>query len=286
MSKRKGTESATMSALPQVQRTSGQVQTETGFTGIGRGETTRRRRPETSDARSGFYIRFGKRILDTAGSLAALVIVSPVLFLCAVALRLESRGPIFYRQWRVGQYGRLFQIIKLRTMIQGADKQGPKITASGDPRITRVGKILRKTKLDELPQLLNVLRNEMSFVGPRPEVPEYTLKYSFADKKVLDVKPGITGPAALAHINEEELLASRADKEHFYVCTIMRRKLQIDLAYCSKLSFFEDFKIILLTAGSLLVSADFRTESVKTTPRVNGEKAGLEAGGRAGAAHD
>jgi len=268
-----------MSALPQLQRTSGQIRTETRFTGIGTGETTSRVRRETRGAKSGFYIRFGKRILDTAGALAAFVIVSPVLFLCAVALRLESRGPMFYRQWRVGQHGRLFQVIKLRTMVQGADKRGPKITASGDPRITSVGKVLRKTKMDELPQLLNVLRNEMSLVGPRPEVPEYTLKYSLAEKKVLDVKPGITGPASLAHINEERLLASRTDKEHFYVTTIMRRKLQIDLAYCRRVSFFEDFKIILLTVVALFVPADFNAKGVKTPPCVNSEKAGLEVEG-------
>jgi lipopolysaccharide/colanic/teichoic acid biosynthesis glycosyltransferase len=171
-------------------------------------------------------------------------------------------------------------------MIPGADKQGLKITASGDPRITRVGKILRKTKMDELPQLLNVLRNEMSFVGPRPEVPEYTLKYTLAEKKVLDVKPGITGPASLAHINEERLLASRTDKEHFYVSTIMRRKLQIDLAYCHRVTFFEDFKTILLTVGALFVPADFRAKSVETAFRVNSEKAGLEARDRAGTARE
>jgi len=164
-------------------------------------------------------------------------------------------------------------------MVQGADKRGPKITASGDPRITSVGKVLRKTKMDELPQLLNVIRNEMSLVGPRPEVPEYTLKYSLAEKKVLDVKPGITGPASLAHINEERLLASRTDKEHFYVTTIMRRKLQIDLAYCRRVSFFEDFKIILLTVVALFVPADFNAKGVKTPPCVNSEKAGLEVEG-------
>jgi lipopolysaccharide/colanic/teichoic acid biosynthesis glycosyltransferase len=104
----------------------------------------------------------------------------------------------------------------------------------------------------------------MSLVGPRPEVPEYTLKYSLAERKVLDVKPGITGPASLAHINEEQLLASRTDKEHFYVTTIMRRKLQIDLANCDKISFFEDLKNILQTAGALFVPSDFRSKSMKT----------------------
>jgi len=263
-----------MSGLPRVQSMSGQVRTGTGFAGIGTGEITSSAIREASGARGGFYIRFGKRIFDTLGAVAALMIVGPVLFLCAVALRLESRGPVFYRQWRVGQNGRPFQVFKLRTMIHGADKQGLKITASDDPRITRVGRLLRKTKMDELPQLFNVLRNEMSLVGPRPEVPEYTLKYSLAERKVLNVKPGITGPASLAHINEEQLLANRADKEHFYVSTIMRRKLQIDLAYCREIGFFEDLKNILLTAGALFVPGDFRPKSVKTTSHIAGETTG------------
>jgi lipopolysaccharide/colanic/teichoic acid biosynthesis glycosyltransferase len=260
-----------MSGLLRVQSMSGQVRTETGINGIGTRDTTSSESRETSGARSGFYIRFGKRIFDTLGAVGALVIVGPFLFLCAVALRLESRGPVFYRQWRVGQYGKPFRLIKLRTMVDGADKQGPKITASGDARITRVGKVLRKTKVDELPQLLNVLRNEMSLVGPRPELPEYTMKYSLDEKKVLDVKPGITGPASLAYINEERLLASRTDRESFYVNTIMRRKLQVDLAYCRRLSFLEDLKTILLTAGALFIRGDFRTKDVKTTsPRQRG----------------
>lgn len=243
---------------------SGQVRTKTGFTGIGTGDTASRSRRETSCARSGFYIRFGKRIFDTLGAVAALVIVGPVLFLCAVAVRLDSRGPAFHRQWRVGQYGKPFRLIKLRTMLDGADKQGPKVTASGDPRITRVGKVLRKTKVDELPQLLNVLRNEMSLVGPRPELPEYTKKYTLDEKKVLDVKPGVTGHASLAYINEERLLASRTDKESFYINIIMRRKLQVDLAYCRRVSFLEDLKTILLTVGALFIPGDSRTKDVST----------------------
>jgi lipopolysaccharide/colanic/teichoic acid biosynthesis glycosyltransferase len=252
-----------MSTLPQIHEISAQNRTETRVPAVCEAES----RP-ASHVRSGLYIRFGKPMFDIVGAAVALVIVGPVLLLCAVAVRLESRGPIFFRQWRVGQHGKPFRVIKLRTMIHGADRQGPKITASGDPRVTKVGRVLRKTKMDELPQLFNVLRHEMSLVGPRPEVPEYTLKYSLAERKVLDVKPGITGPASWAHINEEQLLASRADKEHFYVSTIMRRKLQLDLAYCRKVSFFEDLKNILQTAGALLASEDFRSKGVETEPRV------------------
>jgi lipopolysaccharide/colanic/teichoic acid biosynthesis glycosyltransferase len=259
-----------MSGVPQLHGISAQHRAKTGFNVLRPGETRARAKSEASGARSGFYVCFGKRIFDVAGAAVALVLAGPLLLLCAAAVRLESRGPVFFRQWRVGQNGKPFQVIKLRTMVPGADKQGPKITASGDPRITRVGRILRKTKMDELPQLFNVLRNEMSLVGPRPEVPEYTVKYSLAERKVLDVTPGITGPASLAHLNEEELLAGRTDKEHFYVSTIMRRKLQIDLNYCRRISFFEDLKYILLTVGALFVPRDFRSKSAKTAPPVAG----------------
>jgi lipopolysaccharide/colanic/teichoic acid biosynthesis glycosyltransferase len=151
-------------------------------------------------------------------------------------------------------------------MITGADQQGSKLTASGDRRITRVGSFLRKTKLDEIPQLLNVLRGEMSFVGPRPEVPEYTAKYASDERRVLDVKPGITGPASLAYIDEERLLASCVDKESFYVNTVMRRKLQVDLAYCGKVSLLEDLGIILLTVAAILFSRAPATKKFDTTP--------------------
>ena len=262
-----------MSGIPQLHGIPAQNRAKSGFKVTSAERTKNRVSREANGARGGHYIRFGKRIFDVIGALLALAIAGPILLLCAAVVRLESRGPVFFRQWRVGQNGRPFQVFKLRTMIQGADKQGLKITAKGDPRITRVGRFLRKTKMDELPQLFNVLRDEMSLVGPRPEVPEYTLKYTLAERKVLDVKPGITGPASLAHINEEQLLAGRTDKEHFYVSTIMRRKLQIDLAYCQEYSFLKDLKYVLLTGGALFMP--FRAKSMKTTTRIAGETTGL-----------
>jgi lipopolysaccharide/colanic/teichoic acid biosynthesis glycosyltransferase len=197
------------------------------------------------------YLRFGKRIFDTAAALAGLVITSPVLLACAAAVRLDSPGPIFFRQRRVGRYGRTFRIFKFRTMTDGADKKGAPLTASGDARVTRVGRVLRKTKLDEVPQLLNVVRGEMSLVGPRPEVPEYTRRYTAEECKVLAVRPGITGPASLAYIDEERLLASAADPEKFYVDTLMRRKLQFDLAYCRNIFFIEDLRIVFRTLAGV-----------------------------------
>lgn len=259
-----------MSRIPQLHRIPAQKRVKPGFKVTAAEQTKTRIGREAASVRGGFYIRHGKRIFDVIGSAVALIIASPILFLCAVAVMLESRGPVFFRQWRVGKNGEPFQVFKLRTMIHGADKRGPKITASGDCRITRVGRILRKTKMDELPQLFNVLRGQMSLVGPRPEVPEYTLKYTLAERKILDVKPGITGPASLAHINEEQLLAGRTDKEHFYVTTIMRRKLEIDLTYCRNISLFEDLKNILLTAGALFIPGGSQTKSLETSPHPSG----------------
>ncbi|MGD0693661.1 MAG: sugar transferase [Terriglobia bacterium] len=199
------------------------------------------------DRQSTFYLEYGKRILDVLGALAGLMITSPILGLCAIAIHLESPGPIIFRQWRVGQAGDPFQILKLRTMVQHADRQGPKLTGSGDARITRVGKWLRKTKLDEIPQLLNVLRGEMSLVGPRPELPEYVVTYSRQQRKLLEFKPGMTGPASLAFIDEERLLARHPDIESFYVGTILARKLELDLAYCQMASLVGDFKLLFRT---------------------------------------
>lgn len=203
-----------------------------------------------SSTSGGLYHRMGKRAVDIVCALAGLVVTSPVLLACAIAIRLDSQGPVFFRQRRVGQHGKTFRIFKFRTMVVGTD--GSKLTAAGDARVTRVGKILRKTKLDEIPQLLNVFRGEMSLVGPRPEVPEYTEKYTVHERRVLEVRPGITGPASLAYIDEEQLLAAVEDRERYYVDTIMKHKLRYDLAYCNNIRLLEDMRIIFRTGGSLV----------------------------------
>jgi lipopolysaccharide/colanic/teichoic acid biosynthesis glycosyltransferase len=202
--------------------------------------------------RGTFYLRHVKRILDFVFALVGLVLAFPVFVVCAAAIRLDSPGPVFYRQRRVGQHGRLFEILKLRTMVDKADEKGLKLTVSQDPRTTRVGTWLRRTKLDEIPQLINVLRGEMSFVGTRPEVPEYVAVYTDEQKRVLELKPGITGPASLAFIDEEKALAGHGDLEDFYVKTLMQRKLDLDLAYCNTVSFAGDVRLILLTLRGLL----------------------------------
>jgi lipopolysaccharide/colanic/teichoic acid biosynthesis glycosyltransferase len=212
----------------------------------------------------GLYARFGKRLLDLPLACVALVASSPVLLACSIAVWLDSNGPVIYSQWRVGQYGRRFKLLKFRTMVVGADKQGLRLTASGDRRITLVGRFLRKTKLDELPQLINVFRGEMSLVGPRPEVPEYVALYSPAERAVLTVKPGITGPASLAFIDEERLLAERADQEDFYVNSIMTQKLLVDLDYCSRVSLRDDLKLIARTVASVCGSRLWIARATRT----------------------
>ena len=240
-----------MENLQRTQRTSSLSAAKSGSTRITFRETATRAQKQ-EQTKGGLYLRLGKRAVDAVGAFAGLIVTSPVLLACAIAVRLDSKGPIFFRQRRVGQYGRPFQIFKFRTMVDGADKQGSSLTASGDARITKVGRFLRRTKLDEVPQLLNVFRGEMSLVGPRPEVPDYTEKYSSKERVVLEVRPGITGPASLAYIDEERLLASAVDREKFYVNTIMRRKLQFDLAYCRKVCLLEDARIIFRTGGRLV----------------------------------
>ncbi len=201
---------------------------------------------------SSWYLRWGKRLFDLAGAAAALAAGSPVLLACAAAVRLSSPGPIFFRQRRVGLGGRPFNVLKFRTMVCG--NAGPQITAAGDARITRAGRRLRRWKLDELPQLFNVLKGEMSLVGPRPEVPEYVARYNATQKAALLLKPGITGPAALAFIDEEIELAAQRDRESYYAEVLLPQKLALDLAYCRSATLGADLRILLRTARRLLPS--------------------------------
>jgi lipopolysaccharide/colanic/teichoic acid biosynthesis glycosyltransferase len=170
--------------------------------------------------------------------------------LCAALVRLSSPGPILFSQGRVGQNERMFELLKFRTMAAGW--AGPRITASGDPRITAVGRWLRRNKLDELPQLINVLKGEMSFVGPRPEVPEYVATYSPDQRRVFQWKPGITSPASLTYVEEESALANREDLEDCYTHVVLPHKLEIDLRYCAEASFAKDLQILFATLRRLL----------------------------------
>jgi lipopolysaccharide/colanic/teichoic acid biosynthesis glycosyltransferase len=197
-----------------------------------------------------FYRLYGKRCLDLLATIPGLLLLSPFLVLVAVAVKLESTGPVLFKQTRVGQHGKLFLMFKFRSMKQRKDS-GSKLTPAGDPRITRLGAWLRRTKVDELPQLINVVLGDMSLVGPRPEVPDFVQHYNDVQCGVLQAQPGITGPSA--NVYEEELLANQEDREEFYIKAVMPAKLVIDLAYCENISFRSDLQILYRTFAKLLI---------------------------------
>ena len=192
-----------------------------------------------------------KRVFDLLAASFVLAVLSPLLVMIALLVTLDSSGPVLHKGERVGQHGRRFRILKFRSMVQAADQVGPGITSGLDPRVTCVGRILRKTKLDELPQLFNVLRGEMSIVGPRPEDPRYVSLYSAAQRRVLSVRPGITSIASLAFIDEEALL-TQVEQDEAYTRVIMPRKLELDLEYIDRMSWYLDFKLIVMTVFSLI----------------------------------
>ena len=195
-----------------------------------------------------------KRAMDIVLSAAALCVLWPVLLLIALAIVVDDPGPVFYRQVRVGRGGKPFRIFKFRTMVVDADTKGLSITVGRDSRITRVGALLRKTKLDELAQLLNVLCGQMSFVGPRPEVPRYVELYTPYQRQVLLVRPGITDYASIAYRNENDLLAGADDPERMYIETIMPDKIELNMKYLREISPLTDVRLILRTV--LAVIAD------------------------------
>lgn len=188
-----------------------------------------------------------KWLFDILFSLLILIVLLPLFILIALWILIEDGWPVFYLQERVGKNGSSFYLIKFRTMYKNADKKGLLTISSKDPRITSSGYYLRKYKLDELPQFINVLKGDMSIVGPRPEVWKYVRLYSEEQKKVLSVKPGITDEASLKYINENDILAQSADPERTYVEQIMPEKLSINLEYLKKRSFLYDLKIIFQT---------------------------------------
>jgi lipopolysaccharide/colanic/teichoic acid biosynthesis glycosyltransferase len=191
------------------------------------------------------YERTG-RLIDVAVSGTMLVVVSPALVSIGLAVWWDSGTPVLHRAIRMGRYARPFTLYKFRTMVPGAATVGPGITMAGDPRVTRVGRFLRRTKLDELPQLWNVVRGDMSLVGPRPEDPRFLRHYAPQHRLVLSVRPGLTGPSQLAFFDEEQLLAS-SDPEAAYVHDILPRKLSIDLEYARDHGLRQDLHILART---------------------------------------
>lgn len=193
-----------------------------------------------------------KRLFDLVLSLLGIAVVSPILLILAALIKLDSAGPVFYRGIRVGRSGRLFKIFKFRTMVVNADKIGGPSTSADDPRITRVGAFLRKYKLDELPQLMNVLKGDMSFVGPRPEVVDEVRLYSHEERELLGVRPGITDWASIRFRNEGEILRGSADPHEAYREKIRPEKIRLGLEYVRNQSLLVDCKIIFKTLRAIL----------------------------------
>ncbi len=193
-----------------------------------------------------------KRLFDTLLSGIGLLLLAPLFLVLAVWIKLDSRGPVFYKQVRVGRGNRDFLLYKFRSMAVGADSKGLLTVGGHDPRVTRSGHCIRKYKLDELPQLINVFKGNMSLVGPRPEVRRYVELYTPAQMEVLSLRPGITDPASIKYRNENELLATAEHPEEFYTEVIMQDKLAINLQYIGSRSLLKDFKIILNTFISIL----------------------------------
>jgi lipopolysaccharide/colanic/teichoic acid biosynthesis glycosyltransferase len=187
----------------------------------------------------------GKRAFDCISAVLGLIVVSPLLLIIAIAVKLSSKGPVFFRQERIGRNFQPFRIIKFRTMHEGMD--GPRITARGDGRITAVGRSLRRAKLDELPQLWNVVKGDMSLVGPRPEIPEYVERFRIDYEDILRVRPGITDDASIVFRREEVLLASADDPETTYLSDILPKKIAMAKEYVRTRSFVGDVMLILRT---------------------------------------
>ena len=193
-----------------------------------------------------------KRAVDIALAAVGAALLSPMWLLVGLAIKLDSPGPVLYRSVRVGLHGGRFVLYKFRTMAVDAASTGPGITRRGDPRITRIGRLLRRLKFDETPQLINVLRGDMSLVGPRPEDPRYVLGYSGDQRRVLSVRPGLCSPAVIKYRHEEALLEASDDPERTYVEVILPDKLRIDLEYIDNRSLAVDLGILIRAFLSLI----------------------------------
>ena len=188
---------------------------------------------------------FAKVVFDRAVSAIALIVLIPVLLTIAIAVKATSPGPVLYRQVRVGRGDRPFTLLKFRSMVPAADQIAGNVTPRGDPRVTPVGRILREWYLDELPQLVNVLRGEMSLVGPRPETPEFVAELSPDERAVLDVTPGLVGPSTLAFMDEADLLAKSGDPLGYYRTTLVHMRARCDLEYLARRSLRTDIAILI-----------------------------------------
>lgn len=207
-----------------------------------------------------------KRVTDVCGSLAGLLALAPLFLLVGITIAIEGRGgPVFFTQDRVGRDGVRFRMWKFRTMAVGAEQKGAQLTVGADPRITGVGRWLRRFKLDELPQLLNVLRGEMSLVGPRPEVPRYVELYTEAQRAVLRLVPGITDPASIRYSDEAAELARASDPERFYIDEVMPEKIRLNLEYAARATPWSDILVVLSTVGLVAGRRSRGSETARLT---------------------
>lgn len=193
-----------------------------------------------------------KRIFDVLVAVSALILLAPLLILVALLVWVTSPGPVIFDQERIGLRGQPFRILKFRSMVNGAAGQGPSVTASNDARVTPVGAVIRKLKVDELPQLLNVLAGEMSLVGPRPEVRKYVEMFPEDYELIHSVRPGITGVASVEFANEAEILAGADDPEAEYVANVLPEKLEMERRYVENQSLFGDLRLIVATVFAIL----------------------------------
>ncbi len=191
------------------------------------------------------------RVIDIIASLMAIIVLLPLMLLFALAIKIDSPGPVIFRQTRLARFRREFRMVKFRTMVSGADKKGSLVTAFGDSRITPVGNVLRRTKLDELPELWNVFIGDMSLVGPRPEVPKYVAYFKPEWEEVFSVRPGITDLATLEFRDEERILANTVDTEKSYIDVILPIKMKLAVKFVRNKSVFLYFKILILTVWSI-----------------------------------
>ena len=212
--------------------------------------------------------RLAKRAFDLVVAGVALVLLAPLFLVLAAAVRIDSRGPVLFKQERVGLAGRPFRIYKIRSMVLDAERMAANVSATGDPRVTRVGAPLRRWHMDELPQLFNVLKGDMSLVGPRPETPEYVARYTEDELRVLAVKPGVAGPSTLAFMDEPEILGAAEDPEDHYVNHLLHERVRLDLRYLDRWSLLGDVRLLLRQVWVLVSgrSAPIRREEHRAGP--------------------
>lgn len=194
----------------------------------------------------------GKRIFDVAVSSVMLVMISPILIVIGAMIKADSKGPVFFRQVRVTTYGKKFRIYKFRTMVQNAESLGTQVTTNQDARVTKMGKLLRGCRLDELPQLINILKGEMTFVGTRPEVPKYVAEYSKEMLATLLLPAGVTSRASIEYKDEEKLLSDAEDADEVYIHEVLPQKMEYNLNAIRNFSFFGDIKTMFATVAAVL----------------------------------